>query len=404
MERPPNVYGKPLASGQTLWSWQPSSKDRKKNCPLKYRALGTDPVEAFQIARELNQALKDWRNGVQAVPYMPGSFGWLLIEFLEHKDIKALSKTARDEYERHARYMMALSQDGISIEKKMLETFTALFAYNLYNKIARKHSVSIANRCLMMARYAWNKMYILHERLIPETNPFEKLEASHHEVEETVPASYDQLLSFTSAALALGELGLAIGARMCWDFTVRPTETFGSMLLSQWRPPERPHHVWIGVDKTSKGKRKKSSTWQPIDEWVANEDGEGGEWVCLFPELEDLIRLIKWREPPNAPEAYVCMRERQKGLRVFSGDWQRIKNADKIARRIREHAGLPDYVTLEAFRHGGLTELGDAEVPDTLAKAISRHRHRGTLDRYIHRTDRQVVTAQKMRLAHRKDI
>jgi hypothetical protein len=80
------------------------------------------------------------------------------------------------------------------------------------------------------------------------------------------------------------------------------------------------------------------------------------------------------------------------GKRVFAGEWVAIKNADKIARRIRKHAGLGDHVTLESFRHGGLTEMGDSGLSDTLAIAISRHRQRQTLGRYIHTTDKQVVT------------
>lgn len=392
IKRPPNVYGKPLASGETLWSWQPSSKDRKKKCPLKYRALGTDPVEAFQIAKELNQALKDWRAGVKVQPYMPGSFGWLLMEFLEHKDIKSLSKSARDEYERHARYMMALSQNGIPIEKKMLDTFTALFAYKLYNKMVEKHSINIANRSLTQARYAWDKLYVLHERLIPDTNPFDRIEANHHEVEETVPASYAELQTFVSKAIAMKEIGLAIGARLCWDMHIRPTEVFGSVSPDHWRPEHMPHHLWVGADKTSKGKRKKASTWHPLDD-----RDEDGKWVCMFPELDSLVRMATYSG------SHLCMREKRVGTRIFEGKWLQIKNADKVARRIREAAGLGDHVTLEAFRHGGLTELGDAGIPDTLAQARSLHKQRATLDRYIHRTNDQAVVAQRMRLAHRSD-
>jgi hypothetical protein len=393
VKRPPNVYGKPLANGKTLWSWQPSSKDRKKDCPLKHRTLGTDPVEAFRIARDLNQGLADWRNGVQSVPYVPGTFGWLLMEFLSHKDVQGLSETAQAEYERHARYMMAITQAGVPLEKKTLESFTPLFALKLYERLAEKHSIGIANRCLVQARYAWNKLFVYHHTLVPESNPFEKVEPSHRDSEETIPATYDELQSFISAAIALGELGVAVGARLCWDLTIRPSEVFGGALSEHWRPETMPHHMWVGVDKTSKGKKKKSSTWMALDYL----DPETGEWVCLSPELETLMRMRQW------PGPFLCMRERQVGKRVFAGEWVAIKNADKIARRIRKHAGLGDHVTLESFRHGGLTEMGDSGLSDTLAIAISRHRQRQTLGRYIHTTDKQVVTGQRMRLAHRSD-
>jgi hypothetical protein len=66
-------------------------------------------------------------------------------------------------------------------------------------------------------------------------------------------------------------------------------------------------------------------------------------------------------------------------------------------------AGLPDHVTLETFRHGGLTECGTAGLSDTLAQALSRHRQRGTLDRYIHNDDDQMKKASHLRLAHRRE-
>jgi len=60
---------------------------------------------------------------------------------------------------------------------------------------------------------------------------------------------------------------------------------------------------------------------------------------------------------------------------------------------------------MEAFRHGGMTELGDGELPDTMAQALSRHKQCQTLDRYIHRTGVQKVNAARMRKdarAHKK--
>lgn len=392
VERPPNVFGTPLASGATLWSWVPGPKDRKKNCPLKYRALGADPVEAFRIARELNADLRDWRAGVKVEACTPGTFGWLMDKFLNHKDVLVLSDSARMEYARHAGYMNALTQKGAPIERKMLATFTVLFAYNFYNKLVEKHGIGIANRCLTQARYAWNKIYVLHERMVPEINPFDKIEAGHREVVETLPATYAELESFISAALAMNEIGIAIGARLTWDMHIRPTEVFGSVTAEHWRPERMPHHIWVGADKTSKGKRKKASTWQALDA-----QDEDGAWVSLFPELDSLVRMRPYAG------GHICMRERRVGTRVFKGDWREIRNADKVARKIREKACLPDHVTLEGFRHGGLTELGDAGIPDTLAQARSLHRQRATLDRYIHRTNDQAVAAQRMRLAYRKE-
>jgi integrase len=48
--------------------------------------------------------------------------------------------------------------------------------------------------------------------------------------------------------------------------------------------------------------------------------------------------------------------------------------ARRVVREARRRAGLPEHVTLTACRHGGMTELGDAEVTEQQVMALSGHR------------------------------
>lgn len=50
--------------------------------------------------------------------------------------------------------------------------------------------------------------------------------------------------------------------------------------------------------------------------------------------------------------------------------------ARRIVREARRRAGLPEHVTLTACRHGGMTELGDAEVAEQQVMALGLDRLR----------------------------
>jgi hypothetical protein len=46
----------------------------------------------------------------------------------------------------------------------------------------------------------------------------------------------------------------------------------------------------------------------------------------------------------------------------------------KLVRRLRELAKLPSTFTLDACRHGGMTELEEAELTDGQGRALSAHK------------------------------
>lgn len=64
--------------------------------------------------------------------------------------------------------------------------------------------------------------------------------------------------------------------------------------------------------------------------------------------------------------------------------------------KARAKAGLPEHVTLDACRHGGMTELGDADLTETAEMSLSGHKTPDAKRRYIKRTE-----AQRLRAARR---
>ena len=59
----------------------------------------------------------------------------------------------------------------------------------------------------------------------------------------------------------------------------------------------------------------------------------------------------------------------------------------------RAAKGIPAHVTLEACRHGGMTELGDAELTEQEIMSLSGHVTPAAARLYVKRTERQRLQA-----------
>lgn len=69
-------------------------------------------------------------------------------------------------------------------------------------------------------------------------------------------------------------------------------------------------------------------------------------------------------------------------------------------KRLREKLGLPAYFTLDACRHGGMTELEEAGLTDGQGRALSTHRTEQSYEGYAKRTAKRMIAATKKRHAH----
>ena len=66
-----------------------------------------------------------------------------------------------------------------------------------------------------------------------------------------------------------------------------------------------------------------------------------------------------------------------------------LRTARARVRRAAKNPGLPGWLTLAACRHGGLTELGDAELTESGIIALSGHRTADAARGYVKRTEVQ---------------
>ena len=72
----------------------------------------------------------------------------------------------------------------------------------------------------------------------------------------------------------------------------------------------------------------------------------------------------------------------------------------KIVHTMHDKLGLPSSFTLDACRHGGMTELEEAELTDGQGRALSAHKSQQAYEGYAKRTMEAALLATRKRHAH----
>jgi len=73
---------------------------------------------------------------------------------------------------------------------------------------------------------------------------------------------------------------------------------------------------------------------------------------------------------------------------------------DRHIRFLRDRLGLPVTFTMDACRHGGMTELEEAGLTDGQGRALSAHRSKA-YHGYAKRTEKRALAATRKRHAHK---
>ncbi len=73
----------------------------------------------------------------------------------------------------------------------------------------------------------------------------------------------------------------------------------------------------------------------------------------------------------------------------------------KIVQRMRKKLEMPATFTFDACRHGGMTELEEAELTEGQGRALSAHRTQQSYAGYAKRTESRMLSATRKRHAHR---
>ena len=74
----------------------------------------------------------------------------------------------------------------------------------------------------------------------------------------------------------------------------------------------------------------------------------------------------------------------------------------QLVRRAADRLGLPTTFSLDACRHGGMTELEEAELTEGQGMALSAHKTPRAYRGYAKRTEKRVLAATRRWIAHRR--
>nr|WP_300379750.1 tyrosine-type recombinase/integrase [Henriciella sp.] len=382
---PPYVKTKTLSGGRVGYYWAPRTADIRGGFTPASVPLGQDYGRAVERAKALNADLYNWRAGVVRERGDTGTVGWMMDVYRKTDRFNDNRKETQRDYDRVLKKIAAMSitTNGKPIKDMPCEKVRPRHADKLYREMMKSGSRQ-AQKAMTIMKTCWAAAYRQHDDIIPLENPFADMKLSHT-AQETKHATYGQLTSFTSKAIAMGEPAVAAAAQLVWDLHVRPTEAFRDFRWKDWRPDDHPHHCFVHAGK------RKNGAWIPIA------DPETGE--LFFPELVALINHC----PKGEPDDLVFRRqhidtvtlERTKGLYP-------INNQAVQARAVREAAELPGYVTFAAFRHGGLTALRKYGFQDRELQLISRHKDSKSLDHYLHDEDELILEMARRKYRARR--
>jgi len=112
--------------------------------------------------------------------------------------------------------------------------------------------------------------------------------------------------------------------------------------------------------------------------------------VLFYPDAEAVLAAVPRRGVP------MILRPKRDGTAEPFTRWQ----MSRLVRRLRFQLGLPEWFTLDACRHGGMTELEEAALTEGQGRALSAHKTHRAYHGYAKRTEARLLAATRKRRAH----
>jgi hypothetical protein len=236
-----------------------------------------------------------------------------------------------------------------------------------------------ANLCMIRMGRAWDAVGRLYPSVVPANNPFRGVELQHGKATARA-ASRAEAYALHAELVAADEPHLAAVPLICFEWHQRPENVLaGHLTWADYRPSDRPNSVRIEHHKTG--------ALVPLP--LSDRDGK------LFPELTDYLDSLERLGVP-----IVLMKpKRLRGAKVATAKPFLLRTARNRVRAAARAEKLPEDLTLAACRHGGLTELGDAELTEQGVMALSGHRTPEAARLYVKRTETQRASAARKRRA-----
>jgi hypothetical protein len=393
---PRYVIAKPLADGSIGFYFTVPTRYRKLGCEIPNEPLGNDyavacgPDGKGGRAAALNGLFDEWwraKNGeaVQSIARY-GTVDWLFREYKASKRYRErVSKRTRPDYERLMQLVIDLpTKRGDRVGQRVVTSITPLAADKIYEQVCagpKGPRPRQGEKVVALCRAAWRVVHRLHPKCFTRDvpNPWDGVTTEQRHKATKPAANRDEVYRFAHGAIEAGRPEAAAAAVICFEFLQRPENVLaGYLAWPDYRGREAPNAIKINHHKTG------AVIWHPLEE--STDEGV----ILFYPDAEAVLSAL-----PRRGVAMILKRRQDSTTEPYTA-----MQMAKIVRKLRDRLGLPATFTLDSCRHGGMTELEEAELTDGQGRALSGHRTQRAYEGYAKRSLARALAATRKRRAH----
>jgi hypothetical protein len=397
---PRNVIVKRLANGKLGFYFNVQTVYRKIGCPVQNEPLGNDYQTACGSdgsggrAAILNARLDEWhatRRGLPAIGERTPIYGtirWLFQEYRRSAAyLEKVSARSRPDYERTMQLVESIvTKKGDKLGDRKIKSVTPLSTEKIYAKIIdgpKGERLRQGEKAVALCRRAWRVVHRLHPREFNRDvpNPWDGVTLKRRMKNKKPAVTRDQVYQFAWGCVARNKPEPAAAAVICFEWLQRPENVLaGALRWPDYRSKDWPNAIKIVHHKTG------ATVWHPL------QDDDG---TLFYEEAEAVLSKLPRRGVP------MILRE----IKMRNGAAYKpfsYSGFEKIVQQMRKAiGGLPNYFTLDACRHGGMTELEEAALTEGQGRALSGHRTVQAYRGYAKETFDRALAATRKRHAHR---
>jgi len=401
VELPRHVIPKPLAKGRIGYYYNVPTRYRKLGCPISNEPLGTDFALMKARAKILNEHFDEWDQARKGLPVsgvnVPkyGTVDWLFREYKASKAyLEKVAERSRSDYEwAMDEICNVLTKSGDRVGGRPVKTISPRAADKLYDKFiaskgkklpAGKQRLRTGEKLVGLCRKAWRVVHRLYPDEFPGDvpNPWDGVTVKKRAKEKKPAVTREQVYAFAWGAIDAGYPETAATAVICFEWLQRPENVVaGYITWADYRAPSAPSIIRVAHHKTN------TVAPHPLEE-----TDDQGVTTVFYAEAEQVLAKLPRLGLP------MILRDLGDGK---AKPW-RYSSLNHVVTRLRKKIeGVPAHFTLDACRHGGLTELEEAELTDGQGRALSTHKTQQSYEGYAKRTSKRMLSATRKRYAHR---
>jgi hypothetical protein len=280
-----------------------------------------------------------------------------------------------------------LDKHGQRIGGRQVKTVTPRAADKIYEKIIKGPTgerLRQGEKAVGLCRKVWKVMQRLYpdqfDRQVP--NPWlgtvlkKRTKAKKHAV------AREEVYEYAWGCIKQGRPEPAAVAVICFEWLQRPENVVAGLIKwADYRTKKWPNAIRIFHHKTG------ALVWHPLDDPATGEK--------FYAEAEEVLSHLPKLGIP------MIMQHMQKGEKKGQAILWSYTGLQKAMKKLRKELKVSPLFTFDACRHGGMTELEEAELTDGQGMALSGHRTKQAYRGYAKETMKRAVAATRKRHAFR---